>query len=287
MQQFSKYAEQFGISQQEAVSMVSSFQDKISELNMSGAGANLLQMLKLDPNQDTFALMKNLSESLADPSIPDNYKKLLAEKLGLNNADIAALKMMHDQWDTMDQIRTVTDQETEAIMRNHQAWIKVEQSVNLLYTRLSADLSPITEKLFDGLSIALDLISDHIREISSALLNMVLGLNPLLQIKNLLMSLSGIFHELSNGAKEFYGWLSKIAGAMPTGQIAGFISHPFGLGMNNSNSGASTVIQNNNTTINAHTNADPKEIKRLIDERHTYHIQTAYLQSQNGGKGSI
>ena len=158
MQQWSNLAGQMGVSAEDVISSVKRLQDGVARMRLTGEGAQGWMLLGIDPTtaKDSFELLSRVRESIK--SLSPEYQRLALQQVGLSESMLSMMKVSDDMWASSGKLIKNTDEQTEALMRNHGAWAKLKGEWNVLLTDLGAALAPLFEKIAQALDWIVNIV---------------------------------------------------------------------------------------------------------------------------------
>jgi hypothetical protein len=158
MQQWSNLAGQMGVSAEDVISSVKRLQDGVARMRLTGEGAQGWMLLGIDPTtaKDSFELLSRVRESIK--SLSPEYQRLALQQIGLSESMLSMMKVSDDMWASSGKLIKNTDEQTEALMRNHGAWAKLKGEWNVLLTDLGAALAPLFEKIAQALDWIVNIV---------------------------------------------------------------------------------------------------------------------------------
>jgi len=145
MQQWSNLAGQMGVSAEDVISSVKRLQDGVARMRLTGEGAQGWMLLGIDPTtaKDSFELLSRVREAIK--SLSPEYQRLALQQVGLSESMLSMMKVSDDMWASSGKLIKNTDEQTEALMRNHGAWAKLKAEWRILLADLGTALAPFLE----------------------------------------------------------------------------------------------------------------------------------------------
>ena len=151
MQQWSTYAEEMGVSAGDVEASVKSLEDRVALMKFTGEGSQAFMKLGIDPLQakDSFDLMQMIGKALErlDPAT----QRLATHELGLSDNILVLIKAMQKYPELFKEGIKNTDQQTEALVKNHAAWARVRKEWGVVLEDVGAKLAPFFSAIAKGL----------------------------------------------------------------------------------------------------------------------------------------
>lgn len=287
MQQFGNFAEQMGVSADDAQSSVKGLQDSLTKIRMGEGNIRPFALLGVSVTKDVWKTLDDIHKKMLDPRIPDAIKKTMLQEMGLSESMMTVLKSSDAQWATIKDQMFMTDSQIEGVQKYNAAMAKLSQVIRMNLQDLAADLAPVIVKATELVSQFFHAahtskeFRDHLKMAGVAIGAVIIAFNPIIgivaaviagfvawehhadEIKKKLLPIIEAFKK----AGEI---MAKAQGFFAGGNTAGLAMHDKLMGMLAPNTagfggGNSHQTQNNNVTFNI-TGADSKEIAKKISE---------------------
>ena len=284
MQQFGNFAEQMGVSSDEAMSSVKGLQDSLTKIRMGEGNIRPFALLGVSVTKDVWKTIDDIHKKMLDPRIPDAIKRTMIQEMGLSESMMTVLKASDAQWATIKDQMYMTESQIAGVQKYNAAMAKLAQSWRMVMQDAAAFLAPYIEKLAVFLTQFSDALhtSKKLREslilMSAIIAGIIVLFNPMLGAIALVIAGFAIWEKHAerikkhlqpviegiSKAKDFFGKAFGVVGEnMKTAHDRIMTNIAPNLPL--STEGNKTSNQNNNVTFNI-TGADSKEIAKKISE---------------------
>jgi len=216
MQQWTNFAGQMGVSAETVIGSVKSLQDNVARMRLTGEGSQGWMLLGIDPNtaKDSFELLSKVREAIK--GLSPEYQRLALQQVGISDSMLSMMKVSDDLWNSSGKLITNTDQQSEALMRNHAAWERLKGEWRVLLTDLGAKMAPLFEKIAQAIDWVVQM-SHKLPWVQQIVLSIVVALGTLTA------ALGAVTAAMAFAA--LWTWLSGLGQvAVVLGVIAGLIA---------------------------------------------------------------
>lgn len=284
MQQFGNFAEQMGVSSDEAMSSVKGLQDNLTKIRMGEGNIRPFALMGVSVTKDVWKTMDDIHKKMLDPRIPDAVKKTMIQEMGLSESMMTVLKSSDSQWATIKDQMFMTESQIAGVQKYNAAMAKFSQSWKMVMQDVAAFLAPMIEDVAEFVtqfSLAMhnsQKLRDTLIALSPVVAGIVFMFNPLLGVVLAIGAAFAVWHrhgekiketlapvfESMKKAGEFMARFSPSAAAKAGNDardsLMNFI-HP----EQKQQTGSTANTKNNNVTFNI-TGADSKEIAKKVSE---------------------
>jgi len=146
MQQFGNFAEQMGVSSDEAMSSVKGLQDSLTKIRMGEGNIRPFALLGVSVTKDVWSTLDQLHKKMLDPRIPDAIKKTMIAEMGLSESMMAVLKASDAEWDSIKDQMYMTESQIAGVHRYNKAIAKFVQAWKQGLQDVAAFLAPMIER---------------------------------------------------------------------------------------------------------------------------------------------
>jgi hypothetical protein len=304
MTQWSRYAEQMGVSGDTVTSALTTLQKKAAGLK-SGLDSSLLTPLYMlnqagagITNADIDNPFTFLDKALKGlQMINPELRTTVAGMLGISEK-LLALKSFKDA----DLIIVPTPEQVTVLMNYHKIWTAINQNVGTFFLDMASTWAPDLQAFGNSLNNMVKYAINNIAQFKAwaeVLVGFASLFIPFLRIPYVLEIISTHFRKVRDDAKAAWEWMVKVADAINPNKVAQNlnkalgITHPIidipkllssvsipssilGLGARVGSEVQKFVTQHNTITINGN---NPHEIAKAVDERLNKHLSDAQYQS--------
>lgn len=225
MTQWSKYAEQMGVSGDTVTDALTGLQKKMAGFKL-GTDSSLLTPLYL-LNQagagitdkdlsDPFSFLEKTVKTL--PKVNSELKTTILGMLSVRS-ELAGIHSFSEA----NLIATVSPDQVSTLLQYHKIWTNLSQTMNMLFINLASQYAPELISLGEALSGTARYVSENIIEFKAwaeVLVGIAALFIPFLRIPYVLAMIVSHFKEISETAKNAWEWMNKVANAVSPKAVA-------------------------------------------------------------------
>lgn len=270
MTQWTKYAEQMGVSGDAVSSALTTLQKKSAGLK-SGLDSSLLTPLYMlnqagsgITNADLdnpFVFLEKAIKGLQ--KVNPELKTTIAGMLGINE-QLLAIKSFGDA----NLLPAISPEQVNALLKYHKVWTDLSQTISMFFTNLASEYAPDLQSFGEALVGMGKNISQNVVEFRAwfeVLTGFAALFVPFLRLPYVLYMIATHFREISDAAKSAWEWVDKIAHAYAPANVGASLRQGFDnfVGGGNSSSSSKQISQTNTFHI---TSNNPQEVGKKVHD---------------------